>query len=127
MSLAESDAIAGRGAVAPRVSLDDIDNAIVEEYTFTAGSAIAALGLPTMAASPTEILTVCVLVFKNGWTAVGTSACAHPANFDAAKGIHFAREDAKGKMFPLMGYALRDRLDRQAARDVSDIDYGTRI
>jgi hypothetical protein len=121
VSLRESDEIAGRGAVAPRVTLDDIDNAVAEEYTFTAGAAIAALGLPTMAGSPTDILTVCVLVFKNGWTAVGTSACAHPDNFDAAKGIHFAREDAKRQMWPLMGYALRDRLASE------DTDHGTRI
>ena len=55
-------------------------------------------------------LTFCVLVLKNGFIVTGESACASPENFDAEIGCKIARENAKQKMWSLMGYALRERL-----------------
>lgn len=127
MSLEESDRIAAEGAEAPRVSIKDIDDFIVRTHVFTAGAAVAALGQPTDPCSPMDLLTICVLTLKNGYTIVGTSACASPANFDRTKGVHFALEDAKRQMWPLMGFSLRDRLDRQVARAIGDVDYATRV
>ena len=107
--------IQAKGLTAPRVTPADIDAAIASEHYFTAregcegasgggGTYPAALGL----------LTFCVLVLKNGFTVTGESACASPENFDAAIGRKIARENAKQKLWPLLGYALKHRLTEGA-------------
>jgi hypothetical protein len=57
-----------------------------------------------------ELLTFCVLVLRNGFTVTGESACASPENFDAEIGRKVARTNAVSKMWPLMGYALKEKL-----------------
>ena len=59
------------------------------------------------------LLTFCVLVLKNGFTVTGESACASPENFDAELGRKIARQKAVEKIWPLMGYALKERLALQ--------------
>ena len=56
------------------------------------------------------LLTFCVLVMRNGFTVTGESACASPENFDAEIGRKIARQNAVAKIWPLLGYALKDRL-----------------
>lgn len=58
-------------------------------------------------------LTICVIILKNGFSLVGKSAPADPANFDAAVGCRFAYEDALRQMWPLEGYLLCERLAAQ--------------
>ena len=60
-------------------------------------------------------LTFCVLVLKNGFTVTGESACASPENFDAELGRKIARQNAVQKMWPLMGYALKEKLHNEVA------------
>jgi len=55
-------------------------------------------------------LTICVLRLDNGFSIVGKSAPADPENFNAELGRKFAYEDAVRQMWPLEGYALRERL-----------------
>lgn len=57
-----------------------------------------------------RLLTFCVLVLKNGYTVVGTSACASPDNFDAEIGRKVARKSAVEQIWPLMGYALKSSM-----------------
>lgn len=57
-------------------------------------------------------LTICVLTLQNGFRVTGESACADPANFNVAKGQELARKAACEKIWPLLGYVLRDRLHR---------------
>ena len=57
-----------------------------------------------------KLLTFCVLVLKNGFTVTGESACASPENFDTELGRKIARQNAISKVWPLMGYALKERL-----------------
>ncbi|RRD41625.1 hypothetical protein EII18_08425 [Comamonadaceae bacterium OH3737_COT-264] len=109
-------------SAAPRVTEKDVRDAIVGEHYFTArhgfdgaievgeycGSERPQYGVDHLA--PLDLLTFCVLVLRNGYTVVGTSACVSPENFDAAIGRKVAREDAVGKVWPLLGYALKDRL-----------------
>jgi hypothetical protein len=57
-----------------------------------------------------HLLTFCVLVLRNGFTVTGESACASPENFDAEIGRKVARENAKQKIWPLMGYMLKQQL-----------------
>jgi hypothetical protein len=46
-------------------------------------------------------------VLRNGFTVTGESACASPENFDAEIGRKIARQNAVAKIWPLMGYALK--------------------
>lgn len=73
----------------------------------------------TPAAPPAlGLLTFCVLVLRNGFTVTGESACASPENFKADIGRRVARDNAKQKVWPLLGYVLREQLHReQAAAD----------
>lgn len=106
---------------APRVTPVDLENVIASEHYFTAAQADHAAR--TAAAwngyenlhvepspAPLNLLTFCVLVLKNGFTVTGESACASPENFDAALGRKVAREHAKQKLWPLLGYALKQSL-----------------
>lgn len=126
-SLETTDALGGRGATHPRVSLDDIKSAIRAEHYFTAAQAVVALGQPLNGdpitddegtvvgtRTPLDLLTICILVLRNGFVVIGKSAPASPENFDEEKGKTFAREDAIRQLWPLMGFSLRDRLHQAA-------------
>jgi hypothetical protein len=107
MSLQESDAAAAAVAVAPRVKLEDIEAAIAERYHVLGDDAVG--GVPSMD-HPLDVLSICILVMRNGFTVIGKSAPASPENFDADLGKKLAYEDAVRQLWPLMGFALRDRL-----------------
>jgi len=55
-------------------------------------------------------MTIAVVVMKNGYVVLGKSAPADPDNFNQELGEKFAREDAIRQIWPLMGFALRDKL-----------------
>jgi hypothetical protein len=59
---------------------------------------------------PASCLTVCCLTLKNGYTVTGESACASPENFDVVIGCKIARANAREKIWPLLGFRLRDEL-----------------
>lgn len=107
-SLKASDAEAGSHAVAPRVTLADIEAAIAERHDFPASKALSALGAPHNPAL--EVLSICILVMRNGFTVIGKSAPASPQNFNPAFGQKLAYEDCIHQLWPLMGFALRDKL-----------------
>ena len=90
---------------APRVKPADIEAEILDEEYFTAGEAAC-----RKAHDPMHLLTFCVLVLRNGFTVTGESACASPDNFNAEIGRRIARENAINKVWPLLGFRLRDRL-----------------
>jgi len=103
---------------APRVSLDDI-KANIGLVSYTSGlTIIAGAGWvtedPDFVAKESEAslgsLTVCLIVMRNGFTVIGKSAPASPANFDAALGRRLAYDDAIRQIWPLMGFELRQRL-----------------
>ncbi len=103
--------IQAKGLTAPRVTPADIEANIAGEYYFTAadgcvGNVDESGDIPLSL----NLLTFCVLVMRNGFTVTGESACASPENFDAELGRKIARQNAVGKMWPLMGYALKERL-----------------
>lgn len=109
--------IQAKGKTAPRVTPDDIQREIVEETYFTAaegrhGHSHKNHGFEysESAHSPLNLLTFCVLELRNGFTVTGESACASPENFDAAIGRRIARENAVQKIWPLLGFRLRDKL-----------------
>ena len=105
--------IQAKGLTAPRVTPADIEAEIASEFYFTATQALVGETRgPEWQATPRELdlLTFCVLVLRNGFTVTGESACASPANFDAEIGRKIARQNAVNKIWPLLGFRLRDRL-----------------
>ena len=79
-----------------RVSLDSMVEKIASEEYLHPES------LPEM--------TICVMRMANGFAVIGKSAPADPANFNPELGRKFAKEDAIRQLWPLEGYALRERM-----------------
>ena len=111
--------IQAKGLTAPRVTPADIEANISAEAYFTAADGYRSApcfdpnGQPAdcLPAPPAlELLTFCVLVLRNGFTVTGESACASPENFDAELGRKIARQNAVQKLWPLMGYHLKQKL-----------------
>jgi hypothetical protein len=55
-------------------------------------------------------MTIAVVIMRNGYVVLGKSAPADPDNFNRELGQKFAREDAVRQIWPLMGFALREKL-----------------
>jgi hypothetical protein len=106
--------IVAKGKTAPRVTPADIEANIAHETYFTAADgkrgAHGAEFSDPVAQQAVSLLTFCVLVLKNGFTVTGESACASPENFDAEIGRKIARQNAVSRIWPLMGYALKEKL-----------------
>lgn len=106
--------IQAKGLTAPRVTLADIEAAIAGEYYFTAlDGATHTIECQTVKDghyTPLGLLTLCVLILRNGFTVTGESACASPENFDAALGRRIARQKAIDKVWMLEGYLLKQAL-----------------
>ena len=131
--------IQAKGLTAPRITPQDIEANIVSEHYFTArdgrrgavadgtyvGRERPQFGEADLAAL--DLLTFCVLVLRNGFTVTGESACASPENFDAELGRKIARQNAVQKIWPLMGYALKEQLAAEARGDINhDIGWAVR-
>lgn len=83
-----------KGLNGPRVTPDMLDAEIAgEQYHLFNGT-----------------LTVCCLTLWNGFMVTGESACASPENYDETIGRKIARDNARDKLWPLLGFRLRDRL-----------------
>lgn len=79
-----------------RVSLADVEGKVSDiEYINPASS---------------PQLTIAVVKLNNGYVVLGESAPADPANFNADLGKKFAYENAIRKVWPLMGFALCEKL-----------------
>ena len=118
--------IQAKGKTAARITPADIESNIVSEHYFTArdgrrgaiadgtyvGRERPQFGEVDLAAL--DLLTFCVLVMRNGFTVTGESACASPENFDAEIGRKIARENAVAKIWPLLGFSLKQKLHEAA-------------
>lgn len=97
-------AIQAAGAtVAPRLTPDDIDAAIVSE---------------TYTTLPSGKVMVCELTLLNGFTVRGEASVVSKANFKEEIGRQISRENARSKVWELEGYLLQQRLhERKTAID----------
>ena len=111
--------IQAKGKTAPRVTPADIAANIASTWFFTGadganGAAVSGTSVenqpPLPSNHPLSLITFCVLVLKNGFTVTGESACASPENFDAQIGREMSRQNAVQKIWPLLGFALKERL-----------------
>ena len=100
----------------PRVTPADIEAEIASVHFFVASDAIQhenavhEHGEAGWLLGATQQLTFCVIQLRNGFTVTGESACASPENFNAEIGRRIARENAINKVWPLLGFRLRDQL-----------------
>ena len=80
---------------APRITPDNVNDSVVSDqyYVF-----------------PGTQTTICLLTLTNGFTVTGESACASPKNFDEEVGRTIALENAKDKIWVLLGFALKEKL-----------------
>ena len=117
-------------SIAPRVTPADIEANIASEHYFTAAhgveGAMARMELHQRLAEVDTaanhmsvhvnlgLLTFCVLGLRNGFTVTGESACASPENFDAEIGRKIARQNAVAKIWPLLGFSLKQKLHEAA-------------
>lgn len=116
--------IQAKGLTAPRVTPADIEaNIAAEIYSTGLDCAAEAAGDArgvfnrikpdvdlTVVNDSLRLLTFCILVLRNGFTVTGESACASPENFDAEIGRKIARENAVAKIWPLLGFSLKQKL-----------------
>jgi hypothetical protein len=98
-------------ATGERVTLQDVEAAIISEHYFTAFDG-AMHGPAAVVPGSLKLLTICVLGMWNNFTITGTSACADSANFNEEIGRRLARTDAVNQIWPLMGYDLKSRMAR---------------
>lgn len=106
MTLESTETECAANAVAPRVSLPDIEGAIAYRYDLTADRAVSQAPIH----DSLRLLSMCILVMQNGFVVIGKSAPASSENFNAGLGRKLAYEDAIRQLWPLMGYALREKL-----------------
>ena len=108
--------IQAKGLTAPRITPADLQANIKGCHYFTAQDGVHGSDphLAQYTDKSLDLLTFCVLVLRNGFTVTGESACASPENFDAEVGRKIARQNAVQKLWPLMGYALKERIAGQA-------------
>lgn len=110
---------------APRVTPEDIESNIVAEHYFSGldgvNGAIAAgtySGRTTPKDNkadliPLDLLTFCVLITKNNFVVWGASKPVSIDNFDAVLGRKYARADAVKQLWPVMAYALNEKLAQE--------------
>lgn len=115
MALDIESEIQEKGLTAPRVTPDDIESEIDDVRYFTAydGCLGAERRADIVCSQPHDSLqrlTFAVVTLRNGFTVTGESACASPENFDAELGRKIARANAVAKIWPLLGFRLRDKL-----------------
>lgn len=104
----------GAGATGPRVTVDLMRSEIAETRFMNGADAF---GMPK-GHHPLALLTLCVLLLKNGYMVTGQSAVVSPENFDEEKGKKAAYDDAFRHLWPLFGFVMRTDLYRNALHDI---------
>jgi len=101
-----------QGLTATRITPADIKASILSVVYLNAFEA-ASRDNP---APPEQLkcLTLALVTMRNGFTIVGKSACASIENYDRELGERIAREDAERQVWPLLGFALREKLHEAA-------------
>jgi hypothetical protein len=103
------DLIVSKHLEAPRIKPYDLDAAIDPATP------------PQYHVFPGTTTTVCLLTLKNGYTVTGESAAASPENFDEDVGREVAFKDARNKLWPLLGFLLKDSLAKDVANSHESI------
>lgn len=88
-----------KGLTAPRVTLADIDANVAE------------IEIVKHVSKSGQVLRWAVITTRNGYAVVGRPSCSVSSENDNRElGEKIAVSNSKAEMWPLMGYALKDRL-----------------
>ncbi|MEC7119843.1 MAG: Gp49 family protein [Pseudomonadota bacterium] len=87
--------IQAKGLTRPRLTPQDVDDAIKDE---------------TYTTLPSGKVMVCELTLQNGFTVRGEAAVVSKENFNEDIGRKISRENARNKIWELEGYLLQQRL-----------------
>lgn len=90
--------IVNKGLTAPRVTFQDVQDNIADieivKHVSRAG----------------QILRWAVITTKNGYAVVGKPSCSVSSENDNAEiGVKIAESNARSELWPLMGYALKEK------------------
>ncbi len=105
-----AEALSALGETHPYVNRPDLEAAILREHHFTAAEACVGLGHPVEPHDPLDLVTISVIVARNGFVVVGSYTPPTPDDYDPVEALRLAREDAVQKLWQMLGYVLRDRL-----------------
>jgi Phage protein (N4 Gp49/phage Sf6 gene 66) family len=121
MSLKLDDEVAASVAKAPRVSLADIESQVEFKHTLNGLDLLPrSLQVGKDVATSLGCLTLAVVVLKNGFVVIGSSACASPENYDMALGEKFAYEHALRQLWGHFGFCLRQKLEEAKESGLSE-------
>lgn len=108
--------IQAKGLNAPRVTLEHIESLIAVE-AYTTGECFGVWRYDASSdeerqrlLAELELITVCILILRNGFKVIGDSACVSRENFDAELGRKIARQKAVDQIWALEGYLLKEKL-----------------
>jgi len=89
---------------AQRVTPADVEAEIASEWYINGATGVVPdeFQPPVPAGHPLDMLTICVLILRNG--------AIDPARHDAERGRRDARAQAVEKVWELLGFRLRDQL-----------------
>lgn len=88
-----------KGLNAPRVTLSDLEQNIAD------------IEIVKHVSKSGQVLRWAVITTQNGFAVTGNPSCsASPANDNQEIGEKIAIDNAKSELWPLMGYALKERL-----------------
>lgn len=104
-----------------KVTFEQIENEILSEHYFTAYEGANAKLMPIdagqahsmVSAQSLKLMTICVLVLKNGFSILGYSVCADPKEFIAQTGRVIAKDEALRQVWLLLGYKLKCDLNQE--------------
>ena len=109
----EQKAVATKSDMPP-LTVKDLEANIASEHYFTAGQGVqqaqedAQNGRSDLEKdSPLHLITLCVLILRNGFTVTATSIFADFKDFDPTNGRRIARQNATQKVWMLMRHAQR--------------------
>lgn len=121
MSLRADDEVAASVAKAPRVALADIEAQVEFKHTLNGLDLLPrSLQVPADVAAHLGCLTLAVVVLKNGFVVIGSSACTSPENYNLALGEKFAYEHALRQLWGHFGFCLRQKLEEAKEQRLSN-------
>lgn len=126
LSSEEIERMSAENAVAPRISLTDIESNIMGVFYQTGDHLLDHADIRVDSYSDQDLydrarlMTVCTIILKNGFMVIGHSTPASMENYSFDLGKKFAYDQAFRQIYPLMGFLLKTR-QYEGGSDGNDI------
>lgn len=118
-AMGDLEARIAANAVAPRVTEKDVLESIQTCFFVNAWDAatqdvtVSVVGAEKVIPEELKVITLALVTTKSGFTVVGVSGCADPANFNRDIGEEIAKRNAVSQLWGHMGFELRSRLHEE--------------